>query len=138
MAASTIESEYLLRTEVSALVSNCTFLSDFSGLGPKGDFVNFFFEAFIRFTHRVLGSGFWVQGSGFWVLGSGFWVLGSGFRVLGSGFWVLGSGFRVQGSGFWVQGSGFWVQGSGFWVQGSKVRKLLTSFFYHNQLKMII
>jgi hypothetical protein len=50
MTASTIESEYLFRTAVSALVSNSAFLTDLSGLGPKGDFVNFLFEAFIRFA----------------------------------------------------------------------------------------
>jgi hypothetical protein len=54
MTASTIESEYLPRTAVSALVSNSIFLYDFSGLGPKGDFVDFFLEVFIRFAPAVV------------------------------------------------------------------------------------
>jgi hypothetical protein len=54
MTASTIESEYLDRTAVSALVSNSAFLTDFSELGSKGDFANFLFEAFIRFAPAIV------------------------------------------------------------------------------------
>jgi hypothetical protein len=54
MTASTIESEYLVRTAVSALVSKSVILPDFSELGSKGDFVNFLFEAFIRFAPAVV------------------------------------------------------------------------------------
>ena len=55
MAASTIESEYLLRTAVFALVSNSAFFPNFRGLMvPKGDFVNFFLEVFIKIVPAVV------------------------------------------------------------------------------------
>ena len=53
MTASTIESEYLLIIEVSALAWNPALLDDFSGMGPNGDFVNFFLEAFIHSVPAV-------------------------------------------------------------------------------------
>jgi hypothetical protein len=53
MKANTSESEYLLNTAVSPLDSNSAFLLDFSGLGPNGDLVDLFLEAFIWFAPAV-------------------------------------------------------------------------------------
>ena len=55
MAAGTIESEYLVRIAEFFLVSNSAFFTNFSGLMvPKGDFVNFFLEAFIKIVPAVV------------------------------------------------------------------------------------
>jgi hypothetical protein len=55
MAAGTIESEYLLRTADFSLVPNSAFFPNFSGLMvPKGDFVNFFLDAFMKIVPAVV------------------------------------------------------------------------------------